>query len=120
MQRFEAYEDRGGNWRWRLWAGNEKIVASSGESFSSKSAALRAAEGVRETAPAATISVAPGLGIEAALRLRALLADGDSGDRRVVDLQQRRLRAVAPTNSKVKVRRVRRRSGSRSRSATSP
>lgn len=79
MQRFEAYEDRGGKWRWRLWAANDKIIANSGESFSSQAGALRAAEGVRATAPTATISIASGLGIKAALRLRALLAATDSG-----------------------------------------
>lgn len=79
MQRFEAYEDIGGKWRWRLLAADERIVASSGESFSSKSAALRAAKGVQATAPAATISIVPGLGIAAALRLRALLASPTAG-----------------------------------------
>jgi uncharacterized protein YegP (UPF0339 family) len=79
MQRFEVYEDIGGEWRWRLLAADEKIIASSGESFTSRSAALRAAQGVRATAPAATISIAPGLGIAAALRLRALLATPTAG-----------------------------------------
>jgi uncharacterized protein YegP (UPF0339 family) len=40
--RFEVYEDTGGSYRWRLWSGSNK-VASSGESFYSKSNAERGA-----------------------------------------------------------------------------
>lgn len=36
----EVYADKAGFWRWRRRAANGKIVASSGESFSSKWAAL--------------------------------------------------------------------------------
>ena len=107
MQRFEAYEDRYGNWRWRLWAANEKIIASSGESFSSQAAALRAAEGVRTTAAEATVSITPGLGVKAALRLRALLGAGDSSGHRA-NPQRRRLRPAASSNSNRKLRRARR------------
>lgn len=40
-KRGEVYKARDG-WRWRLRAGNNRIIACSGESFSSKRAALRA------------------------------------------------------------------------------
>ncbi len=105
MQRFEAYEDIGGKWRWRLWAANGRIIASSGESFSSQAGALRAAEGVRANAPKATISIAPGLGIKAAMRFRALLAATDAGDP-ASDLQRRRVGAVRIRKPGVNVRRV--------------
>jgi len=39
---FEAYQSRNKKWRWRLKAKNNKIIASSGEDFSSKQACLKA------------------------------------------------------------------------------
>jgi hypothetical protein len=53
--KFEIYADAGGNYRWRLVASNGKTVASSGESFDSKSNARRAAENVRDNAGKAEI-----------------------------------------------------------------
>ncbi len=53
--KFELYTDRAGQWRWRLRDSNGTKVASSGESFPTKSNAKRAAENVRATAPLATI-----------------------------------------------------------------
>ena len=53
--RFEVYEDRGGEWRWRLVHWNGNIVADSGEGYSSRSNARRAARRVVHTASAATI-----------------------------------------------------------------
>jgi uncharacterized protein len=53
--RFHVYKDTAGNWRWRLKAGNGQRVATSGESFSSKSAARKAAENVRDNAGGATV-----------------------------------------------------------------
>lgn len=50
---FEVYEDKGGKYRWRLKAANGQIVASSGESFDSKSNARQAAEAVKESAASA-------------------------------------------------------------------
>lgn len=44
---FDVYADTGGNYRWRLIAGNGQKVASSGEAFASKSNATRAAEGFK-------------------------------------------------------------------------
>lgn len=39
---FEIYIDRDGFWRWRLWSGNKKIIADSGQGYSTKSNAKRA------------------------------------------------------------------------------
>jgi uncharacterized protein YegP (UPF0339 family) len=44
--RFEVYADTGNHYRWRLWAGTNK-VAVSGESFASKYNAERAANGFK-------------------------------------------------------------------------
>ncbi len=67
MHHFDAYEDLVGKWRWRLVAGNERTVATSGESFDSHWHALRAAENVRGVAAAAQVSGAPANGVEDAL-----------------------------------------------------
>lgn len=53
--RFEIYLDAAGKYRWRLKDGNGVNVASSGESFASRSNARRAAENVKSTAPGARI-----------------------------------------------------------------
>jgi len=53
--KFEIYADASGNYRWRLVASNGQTVASSGESFDSKSNARRAAENVKENAGTAEI-----------------------------------------------------------------
>ncbi len=44
---FELFEDRGGEWRWRLRHRNGKIIADSGEGYSTRSGLTRALEGVR-------------------------------------------------------------------------
>jgi uncharacterized protein YegP (UPF0339 family) len=53
--KFEIYPDAGEKYRWRLVASNGQNVASSGESFDSKSNARRAAENVKENAGQAAI-----------------------------------------------------------------
>jgi uncharacterized protein YegP (UPF0339 family) len=53
--KFEIYADAGGNYRWRLVASNGQTVATSGESFSSKANATRAAENVKANAGSASI-----------------------------------------------------------------
>jgi hypothetical protein len=55
MAKFEIYADAAGKYRWRLKASNGDKIASSGESFDSKSNAKRAAETVKATAGSATI-----------------------------------------------------------------
>lgn len=53
--KFEIFADAAGKYRWRLKDGNGEKVATSGESFDSKSNAKRAAQNVKQTAPAAEI-----------------------------------------------------------------
>jgi uncharacterized protein YegP (UPF0339 family) len=53
--KFKIYEDKADEWRWRLVDGNGEKVATSGESFASKSNAKRAAQNVKDTAPDAEI-----------------------------------------------------------------
>ncbi|ELY47643.1 YegP family protein [Natronorubrum sulfidifaciens] len=53
--RFEVYEDRAGQWRWRLVHWNGNIIADSGEGYASRSNARRAARGVMRNAPTATL-----------------------------------------------------------------
>jgi uncharacterized protein YegP (UPF0339 family) len=67
MPRFDAYEDLVGKWRWRLVAGNDRAVATSGESFDSHWHAMRAAEDVRGVAAAAGMSSIPADGVKDAL-----------------------------------------------------
>lgn len=55
MARFEIYPDAAGWYRWRLVANNNQIVASSGESFSSKQSAVNAAYRIKELAPNAPV-----------------------------------------------------------------
>jgi uncharacterized protein YegP (UPF0339 family) len=54
--KFEIYADTAGKYRWRLKDGNGLKIASSGESFDSKSNARRAAENVKSTAPEAQLT----------------------------------------------------------------
>ncbi|GAB3667502.1 amphi-Trp domain-containing protein [Halopiger thermotolerans] len=54
--RFEVYQDRADQWRWRLVHWNGNIVADSGEGYASRSNAKRAARSVMRTAPAARIT----------------------------------------------------------------
>ena len=55
MWKFEVYADSGGKYRWRLKASNGQTVASSGESFASKSNAREAAENVKKNASSAAV-----------------------------------------------------------------
>jgi len=55
MWKFEIYADTGSKYRWRLKASNGQTVASSGESFDSRSNAKRAAENVKKNAGGADI-----------------------------------------------------------------
>ena len=48
--RFQIYADAAGKYRWRLKDGDGEKVASSGESFDTRSNAKRAAEIVKEMA----------------------------------------------------------------------
>jgi uncharacterized protein len=53
---FEVYADTSSKYRWRLLSGSNK-VATSGESFASKSDAERAAEGFRTSAKTAKYTI---------------------------------------------------------------
>lgn len=55
MWKFEIYADTGNRYRWRLKASNGQTVASSGESFDSRSNAKRAAENVKANAGSAKV-----------------------------------------------------------------
>ena len=46
--KYEVYDDKSGQARWRLKAGNGQIVASSGEPFASVSSATNAATNFRD------------------------------------------------------------------------
>jgi uncharacterized protein YegP (UPF0339 family) len=52
--KFELYEDRSGEFRFRLKAGNGEIIAIS-EGYSSKSGALNGIESVKSNAPNAPV-----------------------------------------------------------------
>ena len=55
---FEVFQDRGGEWRWRLVVPNGNIIADSGEGYSSKQGAKRGIESVRRNVPDASVRVA--------------------------------------------------------------
>ena len=50
MSKFEIYQDKRSEWRWRLKAGNGELVAISEEGFSSKSNVLKTIETVKRCA----------------------------------------------------------------------
>ncbi|MFB6303871.1 MAG: HVO_2922 family protein [Haloferacaceae archaeon] len=52
---FEIYEDRGGEWRWRLRHRNGNILADSGEGYSDRSGAVDGIESVKFNAPNAGV-----------------------------------------------------------------
>lgn len=54
---FETFEDTPGQWRWRLRAANGRKIATSGEWFTRRADATRAATNVKQTAQQATVRV---------------------------------------------------------------
>lgn len=52
--KFELYEDRGGDWRFRLKAGNGEVIAT-GQGYASKSGALNGIDSVRRNAADAEV-----------------------------------------------------------------
>ena len=44
---FEPYQDKGGKWRWRLFAANGLVVATGNECFASRRNCLRAIRAVK-------------------------------------------------------------------------
>lgn len=55
--KFELYEDKTGQWRWRLVAKNGKTVADSGEGYHSQGNARRALKAFRHVVTPAPVVV---------------------------------------------------------------
>jgi hypothetical protein len=53
--RFELYQDKADEWRWRLVVANGNIIADSGEGYTSKQGAKRGIESVKSSAPTANV-----------------------------------------------------------------
>lgn len=53
---FEVYKDKAGEFRWRLQANNNEIVADSNEGYTSKASALHGIEVVRKIAAEAPVN----------------------------------------------------------------
>jgi len=56
MQKFEVYQDKAGEYRWRLRAANGELLAITEEGFSSKQACKVSIESVRKAAAAAEVA----------------------------------------------------------------
>lgn len=52
---FEVYEDRTGQWRWRLVHDNGNIIADSGEGYASRQKCEQGLESVKHNAPEADV-----------------------------------------------------------------
>ena len=52
---FEVYEDKAGEWRWRLRASNAKIIANSSEGYKNKQDCVHGTGLVKREAPGAKI-----------------------------------------------------------------
>lgn len=55
--KFEVYEDQAGAWRWKLFAANKSIIATSDEPFETKSAAESCVKAVKRDATEAKVKV---------------------------------------------------------------
>lgn len=53
--RFELFVDNAGEWRWRLVASNDEIIADSAEGYASKQGAERGIRSVKRVAANAAI-----------------------------------------------------------------
>jgi uncharacterized protein YegP (UPF0339 family) len=53
--KFELYEDKSGEFRFRLKAGNGEVIATSSESYKTKSAALNGIESIKKNAAEANV-----------------------------------------------------------------
>lgn len=54
MAKFEIYKDRKGEFRWRLRAGNNEVIAT-GEGYTTKAACQNGIESVKKNAPVAEV-----------------------------------------------------------------
>ncbi len=55
LAEFVLYEDKAGEFRWRLVHRNTNIIADSGEGYTTKANAINGIESVKENAPDAPI-----------------------------------------------------------------
>jgi hypothetical protein len=53
--KFELYEDKSGEFRWRLVASNGQSIATGGEGYKTKASAKAGIESVKKNAPIAEI-----------------------------------------------------------------
>lgn len=54
---FDVYKDARGEWRWRLWAKNGKIVADSGEGYKRRGGAVAACDRLVDGVGSAEVAV---------------------------------------------------------------
>jgi uncharacterized protein YegP (UPF0339 family) len=54
--KYELYQDKGGDWRFRLKAGNGEVIAT-GQGYASKSGALNGIDSVRRNADSEVVEV---------------------------------------------------------------
>lgn len=55
--KWELYQDKSGEYRFRLKAGNGEVIALSSEGYSSKSSALNGIDSIRRNADAEVVEV---------------------------------------------------------------
>lgn len=55
MLRINVYQDHAGEWRWQMYAANNRVIADSGEGYATEYNAVRAAHRLRELAPVTPI-----------------------------------------------------------------
>lgn len=53
--KFELYKDKGGEFRFRLKAGNGEVIATASEGYTTKAGALKGIESIRNNAPEAPV-----------------------------------------------------------------
>jgi len=53
--KFELYQDKASEWRWRLKSGNGQVIATGGEGYDSKSGAQNGIDAVKRDAPGAAV-----------------------------------------------------------------
>ena len=68
--RFSVYQDKAGEWRWRLIAGNGKTVCDSGEGYGRRAACVYAVDRVQTMAGRAMLEVEPPGGAQARRKVR--------------------------------------------------
>jgi uncharacterized protein YegP (UPF0339 family) len=54
--KFEVYTDSGGQFRWRLKSGNGQVIATAGESYTTKASAENGIAAVKRDAPGAPVT----------------------------------------------------------------